>query len=278
MILLAATGCASHSSPPPQTPTTATPVSPDRLSLFNGRDLSGFTPFLHDTRHDDPRRVFSVVDGMLRISGDGLGYLATNAAYRDYHLIAEFKWGRWNAPTRAGKARDSGIFLHATGPDGNSVDASGAYMAAVECQVMQGAVGDLMLIRGHGDDGQEIPSRLTADTSPERDAEGWPWWRKNGTPITLNRWGRINWFGKDPHWSDTLGYRGAHDVESRDSEWTRVECLCRDSRITVIVNGTVVNEARDVFPSAGKILIQCEGSEVFYRRLELRPLHDNRMR
>ena len=43
-------------------------------------------------------------------------------------------------------------------------------------------------------------------------------------------------------------------------------------RITVLVNGRKVNEAYDVYPAAGKILLRCEGSEVFYRRVELRPL------
>ena len=40
--------------------------------------------------------------------------------------------------------------------------------------------------------------------------------------------------------------------------------------ITVELNGVKVNEARDVFPRRGKILLQCEGSEIFFRALELR--------
>ena len=38
------------------------------------------------------------------------------------------------------------------------------------------------------------------------------------------------------------------------------------------VNGVRVNEAEEVFPAAGKILLQCEGSEVFYRKIELHPV------
>lgn len=37
----------------------------------------------------------------------------------------------------------------------------------------------------------------------------------------------------------------------------------------MLVNGRQVNEAYDVYPAAGKILLQCEGSEVFYRKVEL---------
>jgi hypothetical protein len=258
--------------PAPQR-TAAEPATPQAvIRLFNGKDLTGFSTWLRDTRRDDSRRVFTVRDGMIRISGDGLGYLATDVAFRDYRLVTEFKWGRWNAPDRAGKARDSGIFLHSVGPDGNSADAGGAYKAAIECQVMQGAVGDLMLIRGKGDDGKEVPSHLTANATARRDAENWPWWQKDGHPFRLERWGRINWFGKDRKWADVTGFRGAGDVESREDQWTRVECVCRGDRITVVVNGVIVNEARDVFPSAGKILLQCEGSEVYFRRLDLHPL------
>jgi hypothetical protein len=51
-----------------------------------------------------------------------------------------------------------------------------------------------------------------------------------------------------------------------------VECLCAGKRITVVVNGTTVNECYDVFPAAGKVLLQCEGFEIFFRKFELRPL------
>ena len=37
-------------------------------------------------------------------------------------------------------------------------------------------------------------------------------------------------------------------------------------------NGTTVNECYDVKPAAGKILLQTEGHEVFYRNFEIRPL------
>ena len=84
--------------------------------------------------------------------------------------------------------------------------------------------------------------------------------------------GRINWRAKGPAWRDTLDFRGRRDVESPRDAWTRVECICRGSRITVLVNGHKVNEADDVYPAAGKILLQCEGSEVFYRKVELRPV------
>src|SRR5262245_28432138 len=60
---------------------------PEPIRLFNGKDLSGLSTWLRDTRREDPRRVFSVHDGLLQISGDGFGYVATEREYQDYHLV-----------------------------------------------------------------------------------------------------------------------------------------------------------------------------------------------
>ncbi|MBI4325869.1 MAG: DUF1080 domain-containing protein [Chloroflexi bacterium] len=244
------------------------------IKLFNGRDLGGFYSWLVDTKRQDPRGVFSVTNGLIRISGNGLGYLASEKEYQDYHLVAEFKWGKtnWSWGDRLGKARDSGLFLHATGPDGNSHDGQGAFMAAIECNLFQGATGDFLLIRGTAADGSLLAPRLTAEVAEERDTDGWYTWRKGGRQQTIERWGRLNWFAKDARWKDLLDFRGSHDLESPYGEWTRVECICREDRITLRVNGTAVNEAFKVFPRAGKILLQCEGSEIFFRALELHPL------
>ena len=249
-------------------------VPRETIRLFNGTNLAGFHTWLMDTRRSDPRGVFTVTNAMIRISGEGVGYLATEREYTDYHLVAEFKWGRtnWHWGDRVGKARDSGVFLHATGPDGNSHDGGGAFMAAIECQVMQGAVGDVLLIRGAAADGSLIAPRVTVEAAPKQDADGWWTWQAGGRQQTVTRWGRVNWSGKSRGWKDRLDFRGPRDVESARDEWTRLECVCDGGRIQVKVNGTLVNEALEVFPSRGKILLQCEGSEVFYRRLELRPL------
>src|SRR5689334_22949575 len=105
------------------------PVVPSKpVALFNGKDLTGIHTWLQDTKRADPRGVFSVTPyGLLRISGDGFGYLATDQSFKDYRLVVDFRWGRRNFRGREGKARDSGIFLHSQGPDGNSFDGGGAY-------------------------------------------------------------------------------------------------------------------------------------------------------
>ncbi len=237
------------------------------IKLFNGKNLDGLTTWLSDAKHDDPRGVFSVKDGVLHISGDGYGYARTNEKYRDYHLIVEFKWGKRMWRERIGKARDSGVLVHCTGPDGGW---GNMFMSSIEAQIIEGGVGDFIVVSGVvGDDGKKIPVSLSAETTKDRDGE--VVWKAGGEKATLPG-GRVNWFGRDPDWKDEAGFRGKLDKDSPFGEWTRMDVICDGGRITNIVNGTVVNEGFDVSPSEGQILVQAEGAEIFVRRWELWPL------
>jgi hypothetical protein len=243
-------------------------------SLFNGRDLSGWTTWLVDSGTEDRRGVFSVVNGLLRISGDGLGYLATEEDFADYRLVVEWRWGMTNTVwgDRLGRARDSGIFVHATGPPGNSHDGQGAFMAALEYNVFQGAVGDLLLIRGTAADGTLIAPRATVGAAAERDADGFPTWDSGGREVVLERWGRVNAATKSAAWQDRLDFRGPKDVERAPGLWNRSEIEAVGDRLRFFLNGRLVNEMRAVWPRRGRILLQCEGSEIYFRRVDWVPL------
>jgi len=233
------------------------------IELFNGKDLTGLYPWLRDTKYDDPRKVFTVKDGFLKISGEVAGYLATHKAYRDYHLIAEYKWGERTYGSKT--VRNSGILLHAVGPDGNH----SPWMASIECQIAQGCVGDFIVIRGQNQDGSTIPVTITSETI--LGADGRTRWKRGGKPTVYS--GKQFWWSlHEPGFKELIDTRGKDDVESLLGEWTRVECICDGPRITVIVNGTTVNECFDVFSSAGKILLESEGFEILFRKLELHPL------
>ncbi len=242
------------------------------VQLFNGVNLDGWTTWLVDTKRADPRRVFTVRDGAIRISGDGLGYLSTVRQYRDYRLTVEFKWGERNWGSRIKAARDSGLFLHSVGPDGNSVDGQGAFKAAIECQIMEGAVGDILLIKGRDKTGTRVPVGLSARAASDRDSDGWPFWDPGGKTVSLQQTGRLNWHRKDPDWKDLLGFRGRNDVQHRNNRWNTLQCTCEGANVTIRLNGVRVNEASNVQPAAGTILLQCEGSEIFFRKIELLPL------
>lgn len=260
LVRSASSGSAEDRSAEPIVPQVVTP-------LFNGRDLSGLSHWLRDTRGEDPRRVFRVTDGMLHITGDGFGYVGTQRAYRDYRLVVEYRWGQ---KTDGGKyVRNSGIMLHATGPDGG---AGGTWAASIECQLAQGCCGDFIVIRGKDASGEVIPVRLTAETELAPDGRRHRW-KPGGEAKTFPPTrGQLWWSKHDWDFKEQLDTRGKDDVERPTGEWNRVECVCEGDRITVHVNGVVVNQCSAVFPSAGRILLQSEGFELFVRKFELHPL------
>ena len=84
--------------------------------------------------------------------------------------------------------------------------------------------------------------------------------------------GRINWWGRSEDWADKLGFRGPQDVESPGLEWTRIEAVVSGNRLQYFVNGKLVNEGTDSSFTEGKIMIQSEGAEIYFRRIDLEPL------
>ena len=242
------------------------PISPrdQVIRLFNGKDLSGFTTWLKDTGRADPKQVYSVQDGTIRISGEGIGYLATEKAYRNYHLVLEYKWGKRTLSPKI--VRNSGLLLHAIGPDGG---AGGIFLTCLECQIAQGCEGDLIVIRGKDENGKAIPATITCET--EIAADGKTRWKPGGARTVYS--GKQFWWSKhEPFFEETLDNRGKDDVASPMGQWTKVECLCDGDRVTIKINGVPVNACTAVYPSAGKILLENEGSEIYFRNLELHPL------
>lgn len=243
------------------------PVSPrgEIIRPFNGKDLAGLTTWLKETGREDPKRVFTVEEGTIRVSGEDMGYIATEKAYKNYHLIVEYKWGE--KTDGSGYVRNAGVLLHGTGRDGGH--RGGVWMPSIECQLAQGCEGDLIVIRGNDRRENLIPVTITCET--ELAADNKTRWTRGGKRVVYS--GKQFWWSKhEPLFKEKLDTRGKDDVAGPLGEWTRVECICDNDRITIKINGVTVNECFDVRPSAGKILLQNEGSEIYYRRFELHPL------
>ncbi len=232
----------------------------EKISLFNGKDLDGWYTWLKDSRYADPKKVFSVQDGMIRISGEEWGGIATRQMYRDYHLVVEWRWGGPTHGERTGKARDSGILVHGIGEDGAY---SGTWLESVESQIIEGGTGDLILVGGK--------RQPTLTTEVREEANGELYWQEGGKPVTRDR-GRIDWYGRDPAWKDVVGFRGREDVEMPTGEWNRSEVVCDGDTLKNILNGKVVNYGTNSSHTFGKIQLQSEGAEILIRRVELEPL------
>ncbi len=236
-------------------------VQPEQpIVLFDGGDLDAFYTYLQDSRYEDPKSVFTVRDGLLRISGEEWGGITTRQRFRDYHLIVEWKWGGATHPPREKAARDSGILIHGVGPDGA---AGTKWLESIEYQIIEGGTGDFILVGG-----ENRPS-LTVETRTGTD--GQLYWSEGGEVVRRDR-GRFNWFGRDPEWKDELGFRGSQDVEKPAGGWNTSEVICDGDSITAILNGVVVNRGTKSTHTAGKIQIQSESAEILIRRIELRPV------
>src|SRR5665648_128931 len=115
-----------------------------KIQLFNGKDLNGWYTFIKGKgRNSDPNKVFTVQDGLIRVSGEEFGCITTNEDYENYKLLVEFRWGDITFAPRVDKARDSGVLLHSTGEDGGY---SGIWMHSIECQIIEGGTGDLLVV------------------------------------------------------------------------------------------------------------------------------------
>lgn len=234
------------------------------IHLFNGKDLNSWYTFLKGKgKNIDPNKVFTLQNGLIRISGEEFGCITTNNEYTNYKLEIEFKWGELTYAPRVGNARDSGVLLHSTGEDGGS---SGTWMHSIECQLIEGGTGDLLVV-GDG----TASFSLTCPVAAEKQGDSYVF-NQNGTLKTINE-GRINWFGRDPEWKDVKGFRGVKDVEKPIGEWNKLLIIARGTEITIYLNGTLVNQAIDVQPQKGRIQFQSEGAEIFLKRVDLIPIN-----
>src|SRR6201996_5016675 len=214
------------------------------MALFDGHGLNAFDSFLKTKGlNSDPEHVFTVEHGVIHISGKEMGYLITKQTFHDYYLRAEFKWGEGTYGERAGKARDSGILYNIQGEQK-------VWPRSVEFQINEGCTGDFWLTDGAaltGKDGQRV-------TGPD------------GKAVKIDR------FNKGP-WKNVVGYRDpVNEVEKPHGQWNVLELVNQNGHVKQYVNGKLVNEGTDAFPSSGKILFQSEGAEVFFRNMKLYPL------
>ena len=230
------------------------------IKLFNGKNLDGWYTFLQNRgKNNDPKKVFTVIEGMIRISGEEWGCITTNEEFENYRIVAEFKWGDKTYEPRLTNARDCGLLLHSQGEDGSS---QGIWMNSIECQIIEGGTGDIIVV-GDGTDKFSV----TCTAASEKQGSSFIF-KPGGNNETINS-GRINWLKRDPEWKDILGFRGKQDVEKSVGEWNTLECIADGDKLSFFLNGILVNEASNVKPQKGRIQIQSEAAEIFFRRVEL---------
>ena len=234
-----------------------------KVKLFNGKNLDGWYTFLKERgRNNDPKNVFTIQKDVLRITGEEWGYLMTNDEYENYMLEIEYKWGVKTFEPRLENARDCGILIHSQGEDGAL---NGIWMHSIECNIIEGGSGDFVVVA----DGSENFA-VTCPVAPDKQRSSYVF-QPDGELVTINR-GRINWFGRDPDWQDVKDFRGKNDIEKPLGKWNKMKIIAKGKEIYIYLNGVLVNHAVEVRPSKGRIQIQSESAEIFFRRIDLTPL------
>jgi Domain of Unknown Function (DUF1080) len=239
------------------------------ISLLNGRDLTGWYTMLQKSGKDvaQARKIVVMEQEMLHILGNEVtaepaepGYIATNQEFGNVHIRVEYKWGVKRFAPRSETKRDNGILYGLVGEDK-------VWPRMVECQIEEGDVGDYFLVDGvrgiqarhdNGLFGQGLTSN------------GW------ATPPATKP-------GETPPEPTTGRKIKDGNFENLD-EWNVVEVIWQGDRSAHIVNGRTVNvvsmlqqpdpqnPGKFIPLTRGKIAIEIEFAEIWFRRIEVKGL------
>jgi hypothetical protein len=247
------------------------------MRLFNNEDLSGWETYIGPAYdpvakefvgaplglNNDPNHVFSVieVDGQraIRISGTAFGGLSTLKEYDDYELELEFKWGQAKSPPRVDAKRDSGVLYRAVGPHGADWF---FWMRSLEFQVQEGDYGDFWPCGG-----------AIADVVAKKNAAG-EFFFSPGAPL-------LSFSATSPNGRRVV--KGLDTPPGKPTAWNKLTLYVLGDTSVHVFNSVVamvlqnprqVVDGKEVPLDRGKIQLQSEGAEIFYRNIRLRPIDE----
>ncbi|MBQ6340136.1 MAG: DUF1080 domain-containing protein [Kiritimatiellae bacterium] len=231
--------------------------------LFNGRDLTNWYTFIRGRGVDnDPKGVFTVTNGVIRVSGEEFGCLTTKEEFSDYRLIVEYRWtGAPNHGPKKTKAPDSGILFHSIGPDGGF---GNTWMLSHEYNLIVGASGDLWTV-GRKDRPDIF---VEGEASDELLGGKHRIHKEGGKTVRLVGNDRLCRSDIARDWTDTYGVRPAAN-EKPIGEWNVAELVCAGDKAEFYFNGKLVNRLTRLSPSRGKIQLQSEGCPIEFRRIDI---------
>ena len=281
------------------------------VSLLNGRDLSGWYTMLQRSGKGvaEEQRMILMEEEMLHIMGNEEGkfpaeggYLATNQEFANVRIRVEYKWGVKRHAPRYTPKRDNGLLYGLVGPDR-------VWPSCVECQIEEGDVGDFFLLGGvRGVQSNHNAGLFGEGINP---LTGWPQpgdpgfrgagaARAGGAPAAAAATGSAQGAGGAQGAAAAPGPaagRGAAPPAEPTSgrfikdgnfelldQWNTVEVIWQGDRAAHIVNGRTVNVATRLqqpdpqnpgqfIPlTRGKIAIEIEYAEIWFRRIEVKAI------
>lgn len=209
---------------------------------------------------NDTYRVFTVIEednqAVLRVSGEIYGAVTSKQSYRNYHLSLQFRWGALKWQPRLTKLKDSGILYHAIGDHGQEYFR--AWMLSQEFQIMEGHIGDYWQQATSAIDIRAYQPEYIMNAVAD---EGQPF-------IKVGKGEEIQGF-----------VLRKENAEKPAGQWNTIELITYEGQSLHIVNGHVVmvlKNSRYLDNGiskplvAGKIQLQSEAAEVFYKDIKIK--------
>ena len=271
------------------------------ISLMNGRNLDGLYTMLQRSGKGvaETKGMVTFENGMLHIMGNQVteetaesGYIATKQEFENYRVRVEYKWGVKRFLPRLEAKRDNGLLYHLVGEDR-------VWPTCVECQIQEGDVCDYFMLGGTrgsqggnrgGGAGRGGTAAATAGGAAS--AAGTPANRGAGAAAAsgppagaapaVTGTGRAGATPVEPTSGRKLRDQ-AGDFEIKDG-WNVVEVVVQGDRSSHLLNGIALNNSSNLqqpdpqnagqfIPlTRGKIAIEIEFAEIWYRRFEIKPL------
>jgi type 1 glutamine amidotransferase len=214
--------------------------------------------------NNDPKKVFSVIkenqENVLKITGEIYGGLTSKNEYSNYHFTTQFKWGEKKWEPRLKDKRDSGILYHAKGKHGAFWN---VWMASLEFQVQEGDCGDFIAL-------DNVYGDVPATKKTRKNGKSYYVYNPKSDLVPLK------WQKYDASQASKSGL-----YEKPNGKWNTLEIYCLGNESIHIVNGHVVNRVKNarydingktIAVTKGKIQIQSEAAEVYYKNIKITPI------
>ena len=241
--------------------TATTAATPAWKPIFNGKNLDGWTATYASKAPENapaPASYFDVAKGELHAYRDEVAgtwqpnvVLTTNTEYQDYVLSLEYRWGEKKFAPRLDHVRDAGLLYHV------HRDRPNDWPASAEAQIQEGDTGDSWA----------ITTQLASFVNPKTGRYALP--ENGGVPVVRGDKDKFE--------------RTYHGQVNEYPGWNTVQIIVRGDKVTHVVNGVVNMRVSDlkawdaasgtwVKLERGKIALQAESAEIFYRNIRIRPI------
>ncbi|MDR0392125.1 MAG: DUF1080 domain-containing protein [Planctomycetaceae bacterium] len=200
-------------------------VVSNQVNLFDKTNLTEWD-FHTDQKDVTVEQIYSFADNKTLIcKGQPFGWLGTKETYKNFKLSVEYRW------TPEAKPTNSGVFLRLNKQSKNTF-----LPRCIEVQLAHKNAGDL-----YGFHDMALPAPEGTDKTRIITRDGG------------ERSGAIN------------GLRKIADHEKESGTWNKLDILCNNGLIVVVVNGIIVNWVTNAEQTSGKIGFQSEGGPVEFR-------------